>query len=90
MGGSGSGANTIKYYYAGGQRIALRDSGGLKFIHGDHLRSTSRLSCGDTACGTIGAQARIFIMGYILPGRGTQKLCTLCAPMAMITMINSL
>jgi hypothetical protein len=31
---------TRKYYYAGGQRIALRESGTLSFLFSDHLGST--------------------------------------------------
>jgi RHS repeat-associated protein len=30
-----------KYYYAGGQRIAMRKSGVVYYLHGDHLGSTS-------------------------------------------------
>ena len=30
-----------KYYYAGGQRIAVRVGGTLYFLHGDHLESAT-------------------------------------------------
>jgi RHS repeat-associated protein len=34
----------VKHYFANGQRIATRDSAGLKFNHSDHLGSASRTS----------------------------------------------
>jgi RHS repeat-associated protein len=35
------GAAVTKYYYAGGQRIAVRVNGTLYFLHGDHLGSAT-------------------------------------------------
>jgi RHS repeat-associated protein len=53
------------YYYAGGRRVAERvlatsadgasSSNTLYYLHGDHLGSTSKVTCGNTACGTVGA-----------------------------------
>src|SRR5574340_1508249 len=34
----------IKHYFAGAQRLATRDSQGVKYLHPDHLGSASRLS----------------------------------------------
>jgi len=39
-----TGPNTIKHYYANGQRIATRDKDGLKFNHADILGSASKTS----------------------------------------------
>jgi hypothetical protein len=36
-----SGSTNTKYYYAGAQRIAMRTSGTLNYLLGDHLGSTS-------------------------------------------------
>jgi RHS repeat-associated protein len=36
-----TGSTITKYYYAGGQRIAMRTNGTLNFLLGDHLGSTS-------------------------------------------------
>jgi RHS repeat-associated protein len=36
-----TGSTITKYYYAGGQRIAMRTNGTLRYILGDHLGSTS-------------------------------------------------
>jgi RHS repeat-associated protein len=38
---SGTQRITTTYYYANGQRIAMRTSAGVTYIHSDHLRSTS-------------------------------------------------
>jgi uncharacterized protein RhaS with RHS repeats len=38
---------TTSYYYAGGQRVALRKNGVLRWLLGDHLGSTS-LATNDT------------------------------------------
>ncbi len=35
------GSTITKYYYAGGQRIAMRKGGVVYYLHGDHLGSTS-------------------------------------------------
>ena len=48
------------YYYAGAQMIAMRELSGttgnaLYYLHGDHLGSTSTTTCGNSACGTVGA-----------------------------------
>jgi len=47
-----TGPNTIKHYYANGQRIATRDKDGLKFNHADILGSASKTS------NTSGAEVR--------------------------------
>ena len=36
-----TGSTVTKYYYAGSQRIAMRSSGTVYFLLGDHLGSTS-------------------------------------------------
>jgi hypothetical protein len=36
-----TGSTITKYYYAGGQRIAMRTNGTLNYLLGDHLGSTS-------------------------------------------------
>jgi len=36
-----TGTSVTKYYYAGGQRIAMRSNGTLNYLIGDHLGSTS-------------------------------------------------
>jgi len=48
------------YYYAGAQMVAMRELSGttgntLYYLHGDHLGSTSTTTCGNSACGTVGA-----------------------------------
>jgi RHS repeat-associated protein len=48
------------YYYAGAQMVAMRELSGpsgntLYYLHGDHLGSTSAVTCGNSACGTVGA-----------------------------------
>ena len=39
-----SGTTLTKYYYADGQRVAMRAGSTLYFIFGDHLGSTSRVA----------------------------------------------
>ena len=34
-------SNVTKYYYFGGQRVAMRNSSGVAWLHGDHLGSAS-------------------------------------------------
>jgi hypothetical protein len=48
------------YYYAGAQMIAMRELSGpsgntLYYLHSDHLGSTSAVTCGNAACGVVGA-----------------------------------
>jgi RHS repeat-associated protein len=49
------------YYYANGQPIAMRvlppndATGTLYYLHQDHLGSTSLVTCGNSACGTVGS-----------------------------------
>ena len=40
----GGAASVLKYYYFGKQRIALRNSSGVVYLHSDHLGSTSATS----------------------------------------------
>ncbi len=35
-----------KYYTAGGRRVAMRENGVVYYLHGDHLGSTSLVTCG--------------------------------------------
>jgi len=48
-----SGSTVKKYYYAGGQRVAMRvltaSSDTLYYLHTDHLGSTSLTTCGNTS-----------------------------------------
>jgi RHS repeat-associated protein len=37
----GGWGSTVSYYYAGGQRVAMRSGGTVEFLMGDHLGSTS-------------------------------------------------
>jgi RHS repeat-associated protein len=53
---------TKTYYSAGAQMIAMREvtstaypAGTLYYLHTDHLGSTSTTTCGNSACGTLGA-----------------------------------
>jgi RHS repeat-associated protein len=39
-----TGSNVTKYYYANSQRVAMRTTAGVTYIHSDHLRSTSATS----------------------------------------------
>ncbi len=47
------------YYYAGTQRVAMREltasSDTLYYLHSDHLGNTSLTTCGNTACGIVGS-----------------------------------
>jgi len=45
---SGTQRITTTYYYANGQRVAMRTSAGVTYIHSDHLRSTSVTSGAQT------------------------------------------
>jgi len=36
-----TGSNVTKYYYANGQRVAMRTAAGVTYVHTDHLGSTS-------------------------------------------------
>ena len=36
-----TGSAVTKYYYFGGQRVAMRDSSGVKYFHSDHLGSAT-------------------------------------------------
>jgi RHS repeat-associated protein len=52
---------TKTYYIAGGQLIATQkmtnttEAGILTYLHSDHLGSTSTTTCGNSACGAVGA-----------------------------------
>jgi len=45
----------VKYYYFGGQRVAMRNSGGVYWLHGDHLGSASLVT---NASGGVVSQSR--------------------------------
>ncbi|MGI0013999.1 MAG: hypothetical protein ACREBU_11240, partial [Nitrososphaera sp.] len=54
---------TRTYYYAGAQTIAMRVITGtvgnalrIAYLHADHLGSTSITTCGNSACGALGAE----------------------------------
>ncbi|HOU13514.1 MAG TPA: hypothetical protein PKZ84_10390 [Anaerolineae bacterium] len=57
------GSTITKYYYAGGQRIAMRKAGMVYYLHTDHLGSTSLTTCGSSSCpvvsGTVGMSAEV-------------------------------
>ena len=36
-----TGTAATRYYHFGGRRVAMRDSSGLSYIHGDHLTSAT-------------------------------------------------
>ena len=56
--------NAIKYYFFGGQRIAMRKEGVVYYLLGDHLGTTSVVLCGDqpwcsgVAYGEVVAESR--------------------------------
>jgi RHS repeat-associated protein len=53
-----SGSTVIKYYYFNGQRIAMKKSTTLTYLHADHLGSTVlETNTGGTAIGTMGYYA---------------------------------
>ncbi len=57
---TGSTSTMVKYYYAGGQRVAMRKGGVVYYLHGDHLGSTSLTTCGSTTgCGGIAYGAEV-------------------------------
>ena len=35
---------TVKHYHSGGQKVAMRDEDGLKYVYPDHLKSSSRMA----------------------------------------------
>lgn len=57
-----------KYYYAGSQRIAMRNNSGLKFLVGDHLGSTSLTT---DANGTLVSELRYKAWGEVRYESGT-------------------
>jgi RHS repeat-associated protein len=64
-----SGETWKLYYVANGKPVAMRvvdnSTNKLYFLHGDHLGSTSLTTCGNAACGTIGAEySRQFYLPY--------------------------
>lgn len=64
------------YYALGSQRVAMRRAGVLYYLHGDHLGSTSLVTCGTpgAACGGPGAvvaQARYAPFGEVRWSSGT-------------------
>jgi RHS repeat-associated protein len=57
-----------KYYYAGAQRIAMRDNGTLFFLLGDHLGSTSLVTFGN---GNVVSETRYKAWGEVRYASGT-------------------
>jgi RHS repeat-associated protein len=57
-----TGEAVTKYYYAGGQRIAIRADGNLAFLLGDHLGSTSLTT---DAAGNVLAEQRYTAWGEV-------------------------
>jgi len=57
-----------KYYYAGSQRIAMRDNGTLFFLLGDHLGSTSLVTFGN---GNVVSETRYKAWGEVRYASGT-------------------
>jgi RHS repeat-associated protein len=57
-----TGEAVTKYYYAGGQRIAMRTEGNLAFLLGDHLGSTSLTTDG---AGNVLAEQRYTAWGEV-------------------------
>jgi hypothetical protein len=58
----------VKYYYAGGQRVAMRDNTTLSFILTDHLGSTSLTA---TSTGAFSTEVRYKAWGAIRYTSGT-------------------
>ncbi len=69
-----TGSASTKYYYLGGQRVAMRRSGypadnGLFFLHGDHLGSASLLT--DQGGNEVSnSRVRYYAYGTDRPGSG--------------------
>jgi RHS repeat-associated protein len=49
--------STVKYYYLGGKRVALRTAAGVIYLHGDHLGSASLTT------GAVSSSARYYPYG---------------------------
>jgi len=43
------GSAGTSYYFFGGQRVAMRDSSGVSYIHGDHLTSATNTTGAETS-----------------------------------------
>jgi RHS repeat-associated protein len=63
-----TGGVVTKYYYAGSQRIAMRDNGTLFFLLGDHLGSTSLVTFGN---GNVVSETRYKAWGEVRYASGT-------------------
>jgi len=57
-----------KYYYFGGQRVAMRTSAGVTYLHGDHLGSTSVAS---TSSGALASRQTYYAFGAPRTSEGT-------------------
>jgi RHS repeat-associated protein len=71
------GTTVTRYYYLGGQRVAMRvgpagQAGTLAYLHGDHLGSTSLAT---SSSGGVVARQRYYPYGAVRPG-GTGTLPT--------------
>jgi RHS repeat-associated protein len=67
------------YYYAGGQRVAERvltgRSNKLYYLHGDHLGSMSKVTCGNSACATGGITVGAVVASqYYYPFGGVRHI----------------
>jgi RHS repeat-associated protein len=68
-----------QYYYAGGQRVAERvltqSTNTLYYLHGDHLGSTSKVTCGNSACATGGITVGAVVASqYYYPFGGVRHI----------------
>ena len=59
------GTSIAKYYYFGGQRVAVKNSSGVSYLHGDHLGSTSATS------GAVTSSQTFYPFGAIFSSSGT-------------------
>ena len=73
-----NGAATM-YYYFGAQRVAMQDSSGVTYLHGDHLGSTSvtsgAISSGQTyyAFGAVRTKSGTLPTDYTFTGQKVDK-----------------
>ncbi len=65
------GTQVNKYYYAGSQRIAMRDNGMLFYLLGDHLGSTSPVTFGN---GNVVSEMKYKAWGEVRFGSGSMPI----------------
>jgi len=68
---SGSAATMVKYYYAGGQRVAMNKGGTVTYLFGDHLGSTSKTYTRNSDNTITTTEQRYFPWGGTRYGSGT-------------------